>query len=94
MSSTLWGSSKDGDGNDPPLKINGNGDGELHPEQPRRSHDDGSRSVRSRREPNERDRLLGAHQSPRQEAFLDPDDPAVRIPYPLHLQQSAHLTIH
>jgi len=84
--STLWGSSKDGDGNDPPLKVNGNGDGELHAEQPRRSYDEGaSRSVRSRREPNERDRLLGAHQSPRQEAFLDPDDPAVCTP-------SAHLT--
>lgn len=77
--STLWGSSKDGDGNDPPLKVNG--DGDLNAEQPRRSHDEGaSRSIRSRREPNERDRLLGAHQSPRQEAFLDPDDPAVCIP--------------
>jgi hypothetical protein len=82
--STFWGSTKDGD-NDPPLKINGNGgdDGEglLNAEQPRRSHDGGStRSVRSRREPSERDRLLGAHRAPRQEAFLDPDDPAVCIP--------------
>jgi hypothetical protein len=87
--STLWGSTKDGDGNDPPLKINGNGDGDglMAAEQPRRSHDEGtSRSVRSRREPTERDRLLGAHQSPRQEAFLDPDDPAVCIP-------SAHLML-
>ena len=45
---------------------------------PRTSHDEARpRSSRVRREPNERDRLLAAHNPPRSDGYLDPDDPAV-----------------
>lgn len=55
--------------------MNGDGDDSTL----RVSHDDNRpRSSRSRREPTERDRLLGAHPPPHSDGYLDPDDPAVR----------------
>ena len=73
--STLWGSKKDNDGEEHP-QVNGEGgeDSGLL----RSSQDDSRpRSSRARREPNERDRLLGAHAPPHSDGYLDPDDPAV-----------------
>jgi hypothetical protein len=52
--------------------VNGEGEADAAP---RTSHE--SPRPRSRREPNERDRLLGAHNPPHSDGYLDPDDPAV-----------------
>jgi len=72
---SLWGTKKDNDGEDETLHVNGEGDMDAAP---RSSHEDSRpRSSRSRREPNERDRLLGAHNPPPHDGYLDPDDPAV-----------------
>lgn len=74
--STLWGSKKDNDGGEE-QQQQVNGEEESHAPS-RASHEEGRpRSSRSRREPNERDRLLGAHQPPHNDGYLDPDDPAV-----------------
>jgi hypothetical protein len=69
---SLWGTKKDNDGEDEHLTVNGEGEADAAP---RSSHD--SPRPRSRREPNERDRLLGAHNPPHSDGYLDPDDPAV-----------------
>jgi hypothetical protein len=68
---SLWGTKKDNDGEDEVLRVNG--EGEAADAAPRTSHED------ARREPNERDRLLGAHHNnpPHSDGYLDPDDPAV-----------------
>ena len=72
---SLWGTKKDNDGEDEHLHVNGESETDAAP---RASHDDARpRSSRSRREPNERDRLLGAHNPPHSDGYLDPDDPAV-----------------
>jgi hypothetical protein len=72
---SLWGTKKDNDGEDEVLRVNG--EGEAADAAPRTSHEDAR--PRSRREPNERDRLLGAHHNnpPHSDGYLDPDDPAV-----------------
>ncbi|GAB7332125.1 hypothetical protein MBLNU13_g04004t1 [Cladosporium sp. NU13] len=77
---SLWGTKKDNDGEDEHLHVNGESETDAAP---RTSHDEPRpRSSRSRREPNERDRLLGAHNPPHSDGYLDPDDPAVS-PYNL-----------
>lgn len=74
---SLWGTQKDND-DDGVEHLHVNGDSEVDVA-PRTSHDEARpRSSRSRREPNERDRLLGAHNPPHSDGYLDPDDPAVR----------------
>ncbi|KAL1585831.1 hypothetical protein WHR41_05079 [Cladosporium halotolerans] len=72
---SLWGSKN----HEEESQVNGDGDDSTL----RVSHDDNRpRSSRSRREPTERDRLLGAHPPPHSDGYLDPDDPAVS-PYNL-----------
>jgi hypothetical protein len=71
---SLWGTKKDNDGEDEHLTVV-NGEAEVDAA-PRTSHDS-SRPRSRRREPNERDRLLGAHNPPHSDGYLDPDDPAV-----------------
>lgn len=72
---SLWGSKN----HEEERQVNGDGDDSTL----RVSHDDNRpRSSRSRREPTERDRLLGAHPPPHSDGYLDPDDPAVS-PYNL-----------
>jgi hypothetical protein len=78
---SLWGTKKDNDDEVEHLHVNGENDVDAAP---RTSHEDARpRSSRSRREPNERDRLLGAHNPPHSDGYLDPDDPAVREIYVL-----------
>lgn len=73
MAGSLWGSKRDDE--EEHNQVNGEA-GENSTM--RASHDEPRpRSSRSRREPNERDRLLGAHQPPHSDGYLDPDDPAV-----------------
>ena len=72
---SLWGTKKDNDDEVEHLHVNGDSEVDAAP---RSSHEDARpRSSRSRREPNERDRLLGAHNPPHSDGYLDPDDPAV-----------------
>jgi hypothetical protein len=74
--SSLWGTKKDNDAEPELLRVNGEDEVD---DAPRTSHDSTTRprSSTSRREPNERDRLLGAHRPPHSDGYLDPDDPAV-----------------
>ena len=72
---SLWGTKTDNDDEVEHLHVNGDSEVDAAP---RTSHDEARpRSSRSRREPNERDRLLGAHNPPHSDGYLDPDDPAV-----------------